>query len=695
MPKRKSNDGTPKRDAHLVHLETFRRSLPHVSGSALSCILQEIEEQGLPQLKQRKHFQQARDHLLSKYTAYGPLLTSISLECANGSTIQIPCANFLSLLDACYRDESSMIGLLNDTANKHNPSATTPWHLIAYNDEVVAGNPLGSDTTRKMQLVYFSFAEVGPIQLSKEESWICCLAIRSSLIADVCGGMSQVMSALLKMVLHNEKCYVQDSGIVLKNSTSELKIFFKLGYFLQDGLAQKTIWSLKGDSGTRFCLYCQNLVTSRSGIEGGVLTSNSFDLSSIVQSTDKSLQRTIERIAANHTTMSHDDFALWQQATGFNFCKQSLPWDPLLGSALLPREMFTHDWMHTFFVTGVFNIMTQLVMDEIDASFRVNAYQMAQSCIEHWVLPGDKSNVYHLLSQKHRKANKQAGVFKCAAGEALSLYPLLAFFFQHVVLRAGGCANHIAAYCAMADLIDLIQVIPLQIVSCELLEDAVASFLQACLACSLLSSMTTKFHWLLHLPFHVKKFEAKGLGRMLPSCFVQERKHKVAKRYAENICNTSKFESSILQEIICHDLAQLKGSNSFQCKARLEKESPVPKKLAAFLKQHFGRNPANSATCNSAFLDPAGKCQRKDVVVLKNSELCVAHIWFHASFDDKIVSLVSLWEIQEFNKHQGHATCKKVDDAVLIDTSRILSAVPWCMLTEDTYRILVPVHLRS
>jgi len=94
MPKRKSNDGTPKRDAHLVHLETFRRSLPHVSGSALSSILQEIEEQGLPQLKQRKHFQQARDHLLSKYTAYGPLLTSISLECANGSAIQIPCANF-------------------------------------------------------------------------------------------------------------------------------------------------------------------------------------------------------------------------------------------------------------------------------------------------------------------------------------------------------------------------------------------------------------------------------------------------------------------------------------------------------------------------------------------------------------------------------------------------------------------------
>jgi len=101
-------------------------------------------------------------------------------------------------------------------------------------------------------------------------------------------------------------------------------------------------------SGTRFCLCCQNLVTSRSGIEGGALTSKSFDLSSILQSTDKSLQSTIERIAANHTTMSHDDFALWQQATGFNFCKQSLPWDPLLGSALLPREMFRHDWMHTF-----------------------------------------------------------------------------------------------------------------------------------------------------------------------------------------------------------------------------------------------------------------------------------------------------------------------------------------------------------
>ena len=119
----------------------------------------------------------------------------------------------------------------------------------------------------------------------------------------------------------------------------------------------------------------------------------------------------------------------------------------------------------------------------------------------------------------------------------------------------------------------------------------------------------------------------------------------------------SRFETSILQEIICHDLALLKGSNSFQCKARLEKESPVPRKLADFLKQQFGRNPVNSATCNSAFLDPAGKCQRKDVVVLKNSELCVAHIWFHASFDDKIVSLVSLWEIQDFNKQRWMMQC--------------------------------------
>ena len=76
-------------------------------------------------------------------------------------------------------------------------------------------------------------------------------------------------------------------------------------------------------------------------------------------------------------------------------------------------------------------------------------------------------------------------------------------------------------------------------------------------------------------------------------------------------------------------------------------------KKSCSLRQQFGRFPANPATCNSAFLDPAGKCQRKHAVVLKNSELCVAYIWFHASFDDKIISLVSLWEVQEFNKQEG------------------------------------------
>ena len=87
--------------------------------------------------------------------------------------------------------------LLKETAVKFPPSPSRPWHLIFNSDEIVPGNVLSSDTSRKLQMRYVSFAEFGAVNLAKEHAWFVVFATRSNVVTKVSGGMSQVTAQLL------------------------------------------------------------------------------------------------------------------------------------------------------------------------------------------------------------------------------------------------------------------------------------------------------------------------------------------------------------------------------------------------------------------------------------------------------------------------------------------------------------------
>ena len=333
---------TEERASKLRKLENFRRSIPFVSAAGLSAILQEVDKVGVPELHQRKHLQEARDAKVMQHQSYGPMITDIKVHLTTGEERSLQVINFLSLLNACYEQGGSMHQLLKETAVKFPPSPSRPWHLIFYSDEIVPGNVLSSDTSRKLQMCYVSFAEFGAVNLAKEHAWFVVFATRSNVVTKVSGGMSQVTAQLLRSILHSNTCFVEDSGLLLKGPLPEdrLRIFFKLGFMLQDGLAHKSIWSLKGDSGTKFCIFCSNLVSKRSSLPHEVLTTQAFDPSALQLATDQDLQGTFSRLASRAGTVSKDDFKLWEQAVGFNYNEHSLPWDPILGPHLKPCSQF-------------------------------------------------------------------------------------------------------------------------------------------------------------------------------------------------------------------------------------------------------------------------------------------------------------------------------------------------------------------
>ena len=146
-----------------------------------------------------------------------------------------------------------------------------------------------------------------------------------------------------------------------------------------------------------------------------------------------------------------------------------------------------------------------------------------------------------MFTMARRGTNNEAKRFKCQASEGLSLYAVLA-----VILACfTECPHEFMVYLLLCDLIDcFVAVSRGGSVDPSLLKDRVHAFLQAFCSVYGYEFMTPKFHWLLHFPKHLEEF------KMLIACFVHERKHKMVKRYANDVLNTTVFEFSVLSEVL-------------------------------------------------------------------------------------------------------------------------------------------------
>ena len=156
----------------------------------------------------------------------------------------------------------------------------------------------------------------------------------------------------------------------------------------------------------------------------------------------------------------------------------------------------------------------------------------------------NNSKLHELFNDGQRKKNKEASKFKCSASEGLSLYMVVTVFFK--VYGAIGAAE-LRAYNALCDVIDLLSSVARGKIQPQQLQDSVELFLDAYSAAFGDEYMTPTFHWLLHFS---KSLRDAGT---LVACFVHERKHRMLKRYCNDIRNTTAFEHSVLAEEPLHN----------------------------------------------------------------------------------------------------------------------------------------------
>ena len=466
----KRNASSNERAEKLQKLHDFRFRMPHMSKTALHTVLASIKEEGSLELSRREHMHEALSAELAQHNAYGPLIETLHLCTKSGQQTDILLCNGLSLLHGAVRQGGSYCELVENTLQRVSNSPDHLWNLILYTDEAVPGNPLAHLVTRKAWCIYISFLEFGEKALSKEAAWLTIGACRSKLVSELEANLSQLVASALQSIFCRASDPVQ-GGVVLKTPAGRsVRLFFRMGLFLNDGGAHKFVWCVKADSGCRFCVLCTNVFMSysakedvaddydedeldadddaRDGLVCGFCKKTDLRLAS-----DLDILATVDRLAARRATCTLGDFKMWEKASGFNYEPRGLLMDRALRSRGLvaPASQYCHDWMHTTCCSGTMQRLLFLLFSAASKQ-NVPAWQEFREYLQLWVPPaafGGRGQLSELFSKSKVESYKKVRAFKCQASDMLQIYPVAQHYCLVILMPANVCKKECEAFLAM------------------------------------------------------------------------------------------------------------------------------------------------------------------------------------------------------------------------------------------------------
>ena len=613
-----------------------------MSASALGAVTKEFHNEQ-PAAMDRKVIRAARDSIVKFATPYGPMMQTLNMAGTTG--IEMPFADPFAMLWSLTKQSEGFASLMKNTLQSKPSSLENPWRMVLYSDEVVPGNQLSFHNLRKVWVLYYSFLEFGEEALALEDSWICLAVAKTDTVKTVDGGMAQVFNVILDYIFGSSTGQsLHQTGIFLEFpdhlNMQPTRFFACLSGILQDGGAHKQVFLVKGDAGSKFCVACRTLYAERSevdaveGLQCNLLQEDEQDFAS-----DADLRGTVERLAGFAATCSKDELRLREQACGFTHNAHNLLLNPRLQNIVHPVSQFMHDWMHTFMVHGVFNTITMLALSTI-AEESAGAIDDLQAYISKFTPPvrngGNMTELSQCMSKARWNTSKKAGYFKCTASDALTLFPILALYFQTVFLRAGIAPAACRAFLSLTVLLDLLVAVPHRVVTPELLRKASSKFLEDVVKAGWREYCHPKFHWIIHLPQELQRFDT------LLSCWVHERKHKMVKRYAQTMHNTCAFERAVLSEVTCHHLVEVGQPEKFNFSVRV---LPPFKKAASVLIEILQTelrlpNQSSMFVSKHARVSKFEICHSRDVVLFSadgdETKLHCGQIWFFVKIEEGV-----------------------------------------------------------
>ena len=680
-------------DCDLRRTDDLRRSLPHMSAAAMSALVKFAKDNDISDIAAtRKGIQLARDAKLAD-TPFGPQLTTQAVKGTSPSEDKtVVLVNPAAYLYNAYKAGGGFFDHLNACAAKHPSSVESPWRLAVYADEVVPGNALAASNSRKVWVVYFSFLELG--QLSNENCWCPIAAEPTQGLKLVSAGISQVVKIIIK-TFFGLLDYDMRGGVQLEGPTGErIRLFATLSMLLQDGAAQKLIWCCKGESGTKPCMLCRNLVTASSGLASAScgLTADMFkDVA--LPATNTSIRDIIKALDRFKVTETVGDFKRRQQACGFTWQRDGLLNDNSLEDLVHPADQFCHDWMHGLCSSGVCNIIIFLLLMHVQ-TLRPTIWSALRDYLLTWTWPESanfKNARRDLFSDAQVKSYKSAKHIKCSASEMLSILPVLSFYVCTVLRKIPGiCTAACDALDRLADLVDALLAVrhsPDRI-SPEYVRSCVRTMLDACLAAGWEAWMTPKFHWCMHFHRHLRNWG------VLPTCWVHERKHKLAKRYGEDIFNTVAYNKSVLSEVLAHQFYLVKLDGAFDDTISVLHPGKAKKTIVDIMRSLGVPDTAAITVSRKARIGTGSLCCKGDAALIRSMDgnnfvageiemfICATGI------DD--FAFVNFWEFRSHCVESRSATWNVGNNMSLCALNEVLTSVMWKEVSAGVVRTLIP-----
>ena len=643
----------PGQGSKSVFVAAHQKSF--VSQSGLVAVLKHVRDHGLPDSISRRAVKRERDKALPADTACGPLWMSVRIEMCNGAHKEFPVLSPMAMLSLQAAECAGFAEFLWGKLQQHRNSQSNMWDLAVYMDEISPGNALKVSNERKLVSFYWSVCQFEDA-LGAEPLWFHLASVRASFVKNMKCGVSQLFRELIKVFFISPTD--ASNGVMLRVGNFGRHMFFaRLGLVVGDEVALKQAWSFRGAAATFPCFLCQNLVSWSSGLAdhdhtGTLVSSATTSLGQIRAHSNDSLSEAADMLTQQKPLITKTAFTTLEQSLGLTYSPEGALWCKEIYHFMRdggPIGITQYDWMHCFFVSGVWNTEVGLLFGKLALLPSCNSVAFDDflgKCFWPRSL-SDKGNTGKNAFKK--RAANDSGDLKVSASEGLSLYPVLRQFLYERLSDPPNEANPcVQSYYGLCEVLDLLARSRRHQIDGHRLSEAASNHMTLRICAYGPESLQPKSHYGLHMGAFVR-----GHPRLV-SCWVHERKHKELKRFANQSSNANKavsWERSLLQDVVLTQLAELKeldvSKGPFLVNPGHPKED-VAKQVRMALK--LGPE-AKLSLSKTARLQTFEVVAHNDVAVVgTGSDARVGLIWFHVSVGSRLLTAFAQWAPQGGNK---------------------------------------------
>ena len=400
----------------------------------------------------RASIKRSRETAFDATTPYGKLLQQFALVGENGEAISVDFISPQAMLRQACSESPKFATAVQQMLVKEKPTIQKPLTVCLYADEISPGNNLKRDNRRRVQALYWSLRQLGPMKLAMESSWFFLSLMRSETVSKVKNGMSQVARECLKIFYKQGVDFRQGIQLPFPDAVY-MSLPASVGHIVADESALKQFFENKGAGGKLLCLFCQNCVSRRYAPENteGLVLHDSLEFWQLKLHTDRSIFQFVNHLKEQAGTSTKKELEELETNLGFNHCPQGLLQDEFVQTVLKPIASVAFDPMRIYLVSGLFQVEVTFLLENLSTA-RVKQpeiHRFLQSTAWRFAVGSSGNSITSAFGKKFDDG------FKCTGSEALALYPCLRLFLQLLPReRVRHIQPCITSYLNLADVLD-------------------------------------------------------------------------------------------------------------------------------------------------------------------------------------------------------------------------------------------------